>query len=104
METGRKIEEVAKKIHPDCILTIPLYRSCVVILKQDKKEKERGYCTILLYHDPQWRSEKITKETLQYYKDELVLHGQRSGFELWLNKGVLNVDIKETIEEIMEEK
>jgi len=82
-ECGAEITKVAKKLHPDALLFLPLYRGCMVVLKQEDWEVKRGSCTIKLYHDPHWMGhEEITEENLPMFSETLQIFGQRSGADL----------------------
>lgn len=89
MEAGKEIEEIAKKLHPDAIATMPLYRGCLVLLKQTREEEEIGACSIILYHDPSWMGRERNKDTLPDFSGILQVFGQRSGADLSLNGSVL---------------
>jgi len=85
MEAGREIEKIAKKLHPDAIATMPLYRGCLVLLKRTREEEERGACSIILYHDPNWMGEERNEDTLPDFSGLLQIFGQRSGANISLN-------------------
>jgi len=85
-ECASEIITAAKKLHPDALFMLPLYRSALVVLPQDEAELERGACTIILYHDPHWMGhDKTTTENLPHFKEVLEVYGQRSGPDLLLD-------------------
>ncbi len=80
---GQKIAEVATFMHPDALLIVPLYRSCIVVEQNDQDKKE-GSCKIHGYADPHWLGKDINIEDLKsedfrfYFK----VHGYREGPEI----------------------
>jgi len=80
IKCGLKIAELAKQLHPNSLLVVPLYRSCMVV-EQDKDAKEAGYCKLHFYADPHWLGEELTIENLKKKKfsSTVYVKGQRSG-------------------------
>lgn len=107
-ECGKDIVTVAKKLHPDALFMLPVYRGCIVVLKQEDWEIERGSCTIKLYHDPHWMGEELNEETLPCYSNELRIFGQRSGHDLLLNNEELytigQIESMKTFDVLMKDK
>jgi hypothetical protein len=64
LQCGLKIADMAKKIHPQAIVVIPLYRSCIAVVRGDKEQKE-GTAIIHAYADPHWLGEDISIEALK---------------------------------------
>ena len=64
MGCGNQIAEIARVIHPDALLIVPLYRSCIVVEQSDKEIKD-GSCTIHTYADPHWLGREIDIDTLK---------------------------------------
>lgn len=81
IEGGLEIADVAKKLHrKDALLIVPLYRGCMVVLKNNLLNVSlRGAVEIKLYHDPQWLGAEVNKENLPNFCETMVLYGQRSG-------------------------
>jgi hypothetical protein len=79
-ESSSGIMKVAKKLHPDAVLIIPLYRSCLVILP---KESPNHPQQIIAYHDPQWAGDKITKQRLPFYRQDYVFTGHRDELNIY---------------------
>lgn len=107
-KSGNAIESIAKKLHPDALFTLPLYRGCLVVLKQEDWEIERGSCTIMLYHDPCWMGEELNEKTLPRYSEELRIFGQRSGHDLIKNGEELysagQLEMMKSLDRIMKEQ
>lgn len=83
---GREIADVAAKLHPNALCIVPLYRSCIVVLPPNKALARRGAVEIKMYHDPCWMgADERTKENLPEFCETLVISGQRSGPDLWLD-------------------
>lgn len=80
---GLKIAEIAKLLHPDSLLIVPLYRSCIVV-EQSEKEKNEGSCTIRAYGDPHWLGAEIDIEALKSAEFHFIyrVHGDRQGPEI----------------------
>lgn len=87
IDCGREIARLAKVIHPDYMIAIPLYRSCIVIM-QSEEEKDKGICTVHSYADPHWLGEEVDIETLKKedFHTEFKIIGQRSSPELVYEK------------------
>ncbi len=89
MECGRKIAELAKKMFPNVVCALPLYRSCIVI----EKEEVEGRCIHVyrmhFFADPHWMGEEITEENLRKrdYHVECVVAGNRTGPRLIFDLG-----------------
>ena len=77
---GKKIATIAKEIHPDALIILPLYRSCIVIA-QSEEEKKEGVCTLHSYANPHWCGEEIDIETLKshMFHFEFLVQGDRQG-------------------------
>lgn len=80
MGCGNKIAEIAKFLHPDALLIVPLYRSCIVVEQSDEDQKE-GDCDIHSYSDPHWLGGDIDIETLKSDRFHFVykVRGDRQG-------------------------
>lgn len=61
---GDEIATIAKEMHPNALIVIPLYRSCIVI-EQSEEEKKEGSCTMHSYADPHWLGGEIDVDTLK---------------------------------------
>lgn len=83
MKCGKEIAKLAKDMHPDAKLILPLYRSCIVI-EQSEEERESGICTMYTYADPHWLGKDITKENLskEDFHRKITIEGQRDGPQL----------------------
>lgn len=64
LQCGLKIANIAKEIHPQAVVVIPLYRSCIVVEQKDKEYKE-GTAVIHAYADPHWLGGEIDIDTLK---------------------------------------
>lgn len=80
MGCGQKIAEIVRFIHPNALLIVPLYRSCIVI-EQSEQEKTDGDCTVHAYADPHWQGGEIDLETLKSNDFHFIyeVHGDRQG-------------------------
>lgn len=80
LECGEKIANIAKELHHNALVIVPLYRSCIVI-EQSDKEKADGACTMHSYADPHWLGRDIDIETLKSseFHFELLIKGDRQG-------------------------
>ncbi len=92
MNCGQKIAEVAAFLHPNALLIVPLYRSCIVV-EQDEQDKKDGSCTIHGYADPHWLGRDIDAHSLKSdtFHDCYKIHGDRQGPSF----AKKNVEIKE---------
>jgi len=77
--SGDEITKLAVQLHPDPILVWPLYRSCIIIPKQEVD----GDLTVIGYHDPSWMGDDRTVENLPRYRETFTIRGQRSGVEFF---------------------
>jgi hypothetical protein len=95
---GVKIAEVAKEIHPDALVIVPLYRSCIVV-EQSEEEKKEGVCTLHSYADPHWLGGEIDIDTLKSddFHFEFCVRGDRQG------PAIINKRNDENVEERKEE-
>jgi hypothetical protein len=77
---GSKIADIAKEMHPDALIVVPLYRSCIVIDQSDEEKKE-GVCTLHTYADPHWLGGEIDLDTLKSddFHFEFCIRGDRQG-------------------------
>jgi hypothetical protein len=77
---GSKIADIAKEIHPNALVIVPLYRSCIAI-EQSEDEKKEGVCTLHSYADPHWLGGEIDAETLisDDFHFEFCIRGDRQG-------------------------
>lgn len=77
---GDEIADVAKKIHPNALVIVPLYRSCIVI-EQSEEEKKEGACTLHSYADPHWLGRDIDVDALKSddFHSEFLVQGDRQG-------------------------
>lgn len=77
---GSEIANIAKEIHPNALLILPLYRSCIVI-EQTEEEKKEGVCTLHSYADPHWCGGDIDIENLKSkrFHFECKIQGDRQG-------------------------
>jgi hypothetical protein len=77
---GNKIAEIAKELHPDALVVVPLYRSCIVV-EQSEEEKKEGVCTLHSYADPHWLGGEIDIDTLKSddFHFEFHVRGDRQG-------------------------
>ncbi len=77
---GQKIVEVAAFLHPDALLIVPLYRSCIVV-EQNGQDKKDGSCKIHGYADPHWLGREINIDTLKSEDFHFCyeVHGDREG-------------------------
>lgn len=91
---GDKIADIAKKIHPDALVIVPLYRSCIVI-EQSDEEKKDGVCTLHSYADPHWLGGDIDVENLksERFHYEFCVQGDRQGPVILKKHCGKNVDI-----------
>ena len=64
IKCGLEIAQVARKLHPNAISVIPLYRSCIVI-EQNENERKEGICSIFAYGDPHWLRGEINEDNLK---------------------------------------
>ena len=64
MGCGNKIAEIAMLIHPDALLIVPLYRSCIVVEQSDIDTADGG-CIIHTYADPHWLGREIDIDNLK---------------------------------------
>lgn len=96
---GDEIANIAKKLHPDALIVIPLYRSCIVI-EQSEKEKKEGACTLHSYADPHWMGGEIDVENLksEQFHREFCIQGDRQG-PIIVNKNCKEEDSQEEEEE-----
>lgn len=80
MGCGQKIAEIARFLHPDALLIVPLYRSCIVV-EQSEQEQVDGSCTVHGYADPHWLGREIDAETLKSDDFHFIyeVHGDRQG-------------------------
>jgi len=74
MECGRKIAYIAESIHPNALLVVPLYRSCMVV----EKGPYETCCTLHFYGDPHWLGMDLSVENLKKFHAKVIVHGQRS--------------------------
>lgn len=83
---GNEIANIAKEIHHDAMIIIPLYRSCIVI-EQSEKEKKEGVLTLHAYGDPHWKGREIDIETLKLddFHVEFLIEGDRQ-CPIFINK------------------
>ncbi len=83
---GNEIANVVKEIHPNALIIVPLYRSCIVI-EQSEEEKKQGVCTIHSYADPHWLGRNIDIDALKLddFHFEFCVQGDRQG-PIILNK------------------
>lgn len=82
-ESGNEIAELAQKLHPTALVVV-LYRSAFVLLPQTKQERGH-HLRAIIYHDPAWMGEERTLRSLVRYKHELLVIGQRSGPDFYLD-------------------
>ena len=77
---GNKIAEVVRELHPNALVIVPLYRSCIVI-EQSEDEKKEGECTLHSYADPHWLGGEIDVENLKRsdFHSEFCVQGDRQG-------------------------
>lgn len=76
---------LVRRMHPRALAVVGLYRSCMVVLPQTKKQKSDS-CTVVLYHDPQWMGQSVTMKNLRQFRTFLEVVGQRSGPDLFQSK------------------
>ena len=90
MTRGETIAEVAKKMHPDAITILPLYRSCAVVVPQKDWQKYRGCWSIIMYGDPGAMGGDIDEEHLNdpMFKQEIIIYGQRFGPQILTGNGI----------------
>lgn len=83
---GIEIANVVKEMHPNALVIVPLYRSCIVI-EQSEDEKKEGVCTLHSYADPHWCGGEIDIENLksERFHCEFCIQGDRQG-PIILNK------------------
>jgi len=80
IDAGKEILSLATEIHgKDILFSFPLYRSCIVILKQNDVS---GLIKMVVYHDPCWMGRERSVESLPDFREDLTLFGQRSGFDI----------------------
>jgi hypothetical protein len=77
---GNKIADIVKELHPDALVIVPLYRSCIVIVQSDEEMKD-GVCTLHSYADPHWLGGDIDVDTLKSddFHFEFCIRGDRQG-------------------------
>lgn len=85
IECGDKISKLAEIMHPDALLIVPLYRSCIVI-EQNEEDKREGVATIHAYGDPHWLGGEITMDELKKddFHAKFVVQGDRQGPGIFL--------------------
>ena len=81
-EQGKAIAEIAKELHKNSPIIMPVYRGCVVIPRQSYT----GTLELILYHDPEWLGRDLNADTLPEFRNDLAIHGQRSGQDYYLNE------------------
>jgi len=88
LQCGRDIAKLAEEMHPDALCIVPLYRSCMVVL-QDEKLKKAGACKLILYGDPHWLGHEVTKGWLRrkQFHDTIIVRGERSNPRLLIKVG-----------------
>jgi len=80
IDAGKEILSLVTEIHGnDIIFGFPLYRSCIVILKQSDSS---GLIKMVVYHDPHWMGRERTVESLPDFREDLTIFGQRNGFDI----------------------
>lgn len=83
---GKEIAGIAAKLHKNALCIVPLYRSCIVVLPPKGPIAKRGAVEIKMYHDPCWMgADERTKKNLPEFCETLIISGQRSGPDLWLD-------------------
>ncbi len=89
---GNEIANVVKEIHPDALIIVPLYRSCITI-EQSEEEKKNGVCTLHAYADPHWLGGEIDIDTLKKddFHFEFTIQGDRQA-PMILNKKINDDD------------
>lgn len=65
---GKLIAAVARKIHPDAVGILGLYRSAVCLMPDG---------TLICYHDPGWMGEDVTVEQLPRFCEKYTVRGNR---------------------------
>lgn len=77
---GLKIAEIASFMHPNALLVVPLYRSCIVV-EQGEEDAKKGSCTVHSYADPHWLGGEIDAKTLKLddFHSIFKIHGDRQG-------------------------
>lgn len=92
---GDKIANIAKEIHPNALVVVPLYRSCIVI-EQSEEEKKDGVCTLHSYADPHYLGGDIDLESLksERFHYEFCVQGDRQGPVILKKHCGKNVDVE----------
>ena len=82
---GHEIAKVAREIHPNATVIVPLYRSCIVV-EQSKEQEAEGIAIIHAYADPHWLGDDIEFETLKSDRFHKIFYvrGLREGPEIIL--------------------
>lgn len=71
---------VREHMHPDALLVIPMYRSCLVLERDTTDEGNPDVVHAYTYGDPHWRGGEITQDALKEEYEYLgAFVGQRTG-------------------------
>ncbi len=80
LNCGLEICKLVKEMHPNALLIVPLYRSCIAI-EQSEEDKEEGIANIHAYGDPHWIGGEISIEDLskEDHHKKFLVKGDRQG-------------------------
>ena len=81
LEAGEYIAKRVEELHPNALLIIPLYRSCLVVLPKEDPNR----VDMVFYGDPHWRNRDITLENLEDERTEISIVGSRSYPRIYAN-------------------